>query len=133
MIFGQSQSSTNSTNFELSQSLTQRFGNLEINDPSQVNRFQNPATQINQYGDDRPINAKGTYEIPDSEIQFEEDLAEKEVAKEDSGLMAKVMAGFESFLQKKITKKFKDDEESKESIPNAQTGFINMKKDELRK
>ena len=50
MMFGQSESSTNSTNFdasnfELSQSLTQRFGNLEIVDASQINRFQNPATQ----------------------------------------------------------------------------------------
>lgn len=60
--------------------------------------------------DDRPINAKGTYTY---DIEFEDDYAEKQVAKEDSSLMDKVMAGVQNFLLKKVTKKNISLEESK--------------------
>ena len=54
------------------------FGDLTMNDPSQsqYNKFNNPAIQNNQY-DDRPITGKGAYEMPQDDIEFEDDLAEK--------------------------------------------------------
>ena len=113
------------------------FGDLTINDPSQsqYNKFNNPAIQNNQY-DDRPITGKGAYEMPQDDIEFEDDLAEKQVAKGDTNLMDKVMEGFQNFFQKKLTNtKSSDFEESKNEQIMSQTTemiILSEKKDYLR-
>ena len=111
-MFGQE--TTGSSDFNLSASFSSLA--VETNGPSmsQVNRFQNPATQQQSYKvDDRPINAKGSYNFDN--IEFEDDYAEKQEATQDQGLMDKVMAGMKNFLQRKVTKKQDayDEEESK--------------------
>lgn len=88
-----------------------QFGDISVVDPysQQNNKFQSPAVnnaknqqQINhESSDNRPINAKGMYVIENDdmheELELEDDLTEKEVAEEESGLMQQVIAGVNNF------------------------------------
>ena len=82
--------------------LTQGMGSMNLGDPtqSQVNKFQSPNLQNYQpYGnDDKPIIAKGSYSF-----EIVDDLSEKQVVEEeDSGLMKRVMAGFQDYFKENV-------------------------------
>ena len=82
--------------------LTQSMGSMNLVDPSQsqVNKFQSPQLQNYQpYGnDDQPIIAKGSYQF-----EIVDDLSEKQVVEEeDSGLMKRVMAGFQDYFKENV-------------------------------
>ena len=85
-----------------------------------------------QHYDDRQIVSKGQYMFED-DLEFVDDLSEKQVAHQDSNVMDEVMAGIQKFFQKKtVTSMQSMDnlEESKDSMAASQT---NKKKDEIRK
>ena len=82
--------------FDHTQTITQHFGNISINDPLQnpdaQNRFNSPAVHQSITNDDIPINQKGSYvfaQEADDQIQEEliDDLTEKEPADEQQGLV----------------------------------------------
>ena len=65
------------------------------------------------------------------EVEFVDDLTEKQVAVEDSGLMNKVLAGFDNFFNRK--KKSQAFEESKISQASMYNESADKKKEDLRK
>ena len=71
---------------ELSQSLTSQFDDLTINQ-NDFQKFQSPAVNYVNPNEEKPIKAKGQYELPQDdafgEIEFLEDLTEKTVAPQD--------------------------------------------------
>ena len=69
----------------------------------------------NDYADERPIKAKGTYHVPSSQemqgideiedVKFTQNYTENDAAEEDSGLFVKVMENMQNFLKKQVTLK----------------------------
>lgn len=116
---------------------------------NQINSNAKIHQQTSFSNDDRPIQAKGSYTLPDPDefdmqdnnYQIVDDLSEKQVAESDSGLMAKVYGGIKSMLDKVAAKKSKDSstdfEESKDdSSPSLGQdrgpNWTEQKKEELR-
>lgn len=100
------QQSTGKSSFMSSQGMETQFGELTIQNPQAAAKFQSPAT-ISYGNDDKPIQARGQYDLEEAEtfydnIEFEEDLAEKQLAAEDSSQMEKVMNVFNGFLDNKF-------------------------------
>ena len=64
----------------------------------------------NDYQDDRPIKAKGSYHVPSTQemqgideiedVKFTQNYNENEAAIEDSGLFTKVIENMQNFLKK---------------------------------
>lgn len=90
------------------QELAAQFSYMSVTDPSQsqINRFQSPAVkqvpvqkQRSSGYDEKPIVAKGSYAIPEPDefdmqnLNFVDDLSEKQEAEADENLMAKVYGG----------------------------------------
>jgi hypothetical protein len=75
-----------------------------------------------------PINSKGSYTLPPSDdLEFVDDFAETSMATEDPGYMKRVVMGFETFLNQKLTKQ-------QSSISNQSTvsNDLNVKKDLIK-
>lgn len=78
--------------------------------------------------DEKPITAKGSYAIPEPDefdahnLNFVDDLSEKQQAEADENLMQKVYGGIQSFLSKPSQK------QSRQSTSS--NGFIEESKDD---
>ena len=71
-----------------------------------------------QHYDDRQIVSKGQYMFED-DLEFVDDLSEKQVAQQDTNVMDEVMAGIQKFFQKKTVSSMQSLdslEEAKDSI-----------------
>ena len=136
------QSSGKSTFISSATGLDSQFGDLTIQNPQAAAKFESPALQqTTSYGnDEKPINAKGQYDLTQTEtfydnVEFEEDLAEKQLADADNSNMDKVMNIFNGFLENKFKKQStisssQSYEESKDTFRDE--GALANKKQDLR-